>query len=69
MLRQAGEAALQRHLAAQTGRTLAVLTEKGGTARAEDFTKVRVGDVPAGQLMDVRISGHDGKMLTAEALS
>jgi threonylcarbamoyladenosine tRNA methylthiotransferase MtaB len=69
LLRQAGEAALQRHLAAQSGRTLTVLTERGGTARAEDFTKVRVGDVPAGQLMDVRISGHDGRMLTAEALS
>jgi threonylcarbamoyladenosine tRNA methylthiotransferase MtaB len=69
VLRQAGEAALQRHLAAQTGRTLTVLTERGGTARAEDFTKVRVGDVPAGRLMDVRISGHDGSMLTAEAFS
>jgi threonylcarbamoyladenosine tRNA methylthiotransferase MtaB len=68
-LRQAGEAALQRHLAAQTGKTLTVLTEKGFTARSEDFTKVRVGDVPAGRLMDVRISGHDGRMLTAEALS
>jgi threonylcarbamoyladenosine tRNA methylthiotransferase MtaB len=68
-LRQAGEAALQLHLAAQTGKTLTVLTEKGGTARAEDFTKVRTGDVPAGRLIDVRVSGHDGRMLTAETLS
>ncbi|HEY0146774.1 MAG TPA: tRNA (N(6)-L-threonylcarbamoyladenosine(37)-C(2))-methylthiotransferase MtaB, partial [Methylovirgula sp.] len=68
-LRQAGDAALQRHLTAQTGKILTVLTERGGTARAEDFTKVRVGNIPAGRLMNARIGRHDGKMLIAEALS
>jgi threonylcarbamoyladenosine tRNA methylthiotransferase MtaB len=62
-LRQAGEAALARHLAAQVGKRLTLLTEQGGTARTEDFTKVRVGDIPAGRLVAAQIVGHDGKML------
>jgi threonylcarbamoyladenosine tRNA methylthiotransferase MtaB len=68
-LRQSADTALRNHLDAQTGKTLRLLTERGGTARAEDFTRVRVGDVPAGQMRDVRIGGHDGKILIAEALS
>ena len=36
-------AALRRHLEAQIGRTLTLLTERGGIARAEDFTRVRIG--------------------------
>ncbi|WP_245411337.1 tRNA (N(6)-L-threonylcarbamoyladenosine(37)-C(2))-methylthiotransferase MtaB [Methylovirgula ligni] len=65
-LRQAGEAALRRHLDAHMGKTLTVLTERGGTARAEDFTKVRVGDGLVGRLIDVEIAGHDGKYLTIQ---
>ncbi|MFZ1961328.1 MAG: tRNA (N(6)-L-threonylcarbamoyladenosine(37)-C(2))-methylthiotransferase MtaB [Methylovirgula sp.] len=62
-LRAAADAALSRHLSAQVGKTLTLLTEQGGMARAEDFTRVRVGDVPAGRLMAAEIVGHDGKML------
>jgi hypothetical protein len=47
---------------------LAALTERGGTARTEDFTKVRVGDMPVGRLTNVKIAGHDGKMLIAGAV-
>lgn len=68
-LRQAGEAALARHHAAQVGKTLTLLTEQGGTARAEDFTKVRVGDVPAARILAAQIVGHDGKMLVGSALA
>jgi len=67
-LRRTGEAALKRHLDAQTGKTLTVLTERGGIARAEDFTKVRIGDMPAGRLTPAAITGHDGKTLTAQSL-
>ena len=65
-LRQAGASALGRHLDAQTGRRLTVLTERGGTGRAEDFTPVRLGREPApGTLLDVAIAGHDGARLIA----
>jgi threonylcarbamoyladenosine tRNA methylthiotransferase MtaB len=67
-LRCAEDVALARHLAAQAGKTLTVLTERGDTARTQDFTKVRVGDVPAGRLANVKIAGHDGKMLIAEVM-
>ncbi|WP_297295554.1 tRNA (N(6)-L-threonylcarbamoyladenosine(37)-C(2))-methylthiotransferase MtaB [uncultured Methylovirgula sp.] len=66
LLRHAGAAALKRHLDAQIGRSLTVLTERGGTARAADFTKARVGGVPAGRLAEVIVTGHDGTMLTAQ---
>jgi threonylcarbamoyladenosine tRNA methylthiotransferase MtaB len=62
-LREAGDAALRAHLAAQTGKTLAVLTERGGTGRTEDFSRVKIGDVPPSQIIDVVIAGTDGNML------
>jgi threonylcarbamoyladenosine tRNA methylthiotransferase MtaB len=65
-LRQAGDAALSRHLAAQVGKKLTLLAERGGVARAEDFTRARVGDVPAGQMIAAEIVGQDGKMLVGE---
>ena len=65
LLREAGAKALHRHLAAQIGKRLIVLTERGGIARTEDFTKVRVKDVAAGQLIATRITNHDGEILDA----
>jgi threonylcarbamoyladenosine tRNA methylthiotransferase MtaB len=68
-LRAAGDTALGHHLAAQVGKTLTLLTERGGMARAEDFTKVRVGDVPAGQIIAAEIVGQDGKTLIGSAFA
>jgi len=65
-LREAGDAALRAHLAAQTGKTFRVLTERGGTGRTEDFTRVKIGDVPPSQMIDVVIAGNDSKMLEAK---
>jgi threonylcarbamoyladenosine tRNA methylthiotransferase MtaB len=62
-LRALGDATLTRHLAAQKGKTLRVLAERGGVARAEDFTLVRTPDAVAGEMIDVTIAGHDGKAL------
>jgi threonylcarbamoyladenosine tRNA methylthiotransferase MtaB len=64
-LREAGAAALRKHLEAQTGKVLRVLTERGGTGRTEDFSRVKVVDVPPSQMIDVVIAGNDGKMLEA----
>ncbi len=50
-LRAAGEEAFRRHLAAQVGRNLSVLTERGGMGRAEDFTPVRAPGLAPGQLL------------------
>ena len=65
-LREAGARALGIHLDAQVGRDLAVLAERGGTGRAEDFSPVRLGyGIAPGTIMDVRIAGHDGARLIA----
>jgi threonylcarbamoyladenosine tRNA methylthiotransferase MtaB len=64
-LRAAGEKALRRHLDAQVGRRLTLLTERGGIARSEDFTKVRISGIDAGELVSACIHGHDGEMLQA----
>jgi threonylcarbamoyladenosine tRNA methylthiotransferase MtaB len=60
-LRGAGAAALRRHLDRQIGRTIIGLVERAGRARAPDFTEVVfAGEAPAGALVPVTISGHDG---------
>ena len=64
-LRAAGERALRRHLDAQIGKTLPLLSERGGIARAADFTKVRIAGIDAGQMIEARITGHDGETLCA----
>ncbi|OAI30644.1 tRNA (N(6)-L-threonylcarbamoyladenosine(37)-C(2))-methylthiotransferase MtaB [Methylosinus sp. R-45379] len=67
-LRAAGEAALGRHLDAQIGKTLRVLTEKGGMARAEDFTALRTPGAEAGRMLEMRVTGHDGKALSGRMI-
>jgi threonylcarbamoyladenosine tRNA methylthiotransferase MtaB len=69
-LRAAGDAALFRHLAALIGKVLSGLVERAGTARADDFSEIRfegeahLGQI-LGQIVPMRITGHDGKRLTA----
>jgi len=62
-LRALGEQQLQRHLRAQCGKTLRVLAERGGRARAADFTPVRTPGAEPGTMFDVRITGDDGRLL------
>ena len=61
-LRAAGAAALSRHLDRQVGRRLRVLTERGGRARTEDFTPVRLDDEP-NRMVEIDIVAHDGREL------
>jgi threonylcarbamoyladenosine tRNA methylthiotransferase MtaB len=66
-LRAAGEAALARHLQAQVGRTLGGLVERDGLARAADFTEIAfTGAAPAGRIISMRVTGHDGRRAIAE---
>lgn len=65
-LRAAGETALRRHLDAQSGRRLTVLTERGGVGRAADFTLVATPDAAPGRFLERVARGHDGRRLIAE---
>lgn len=62
-LRTAGAAALARHLDAQRGKTLRFLVERGGNARAADFTLARTPDATAGVMIEAQVRGHDGAAL------
>ncbi len=62
-LRALGERQLQRHLGAQRGKNLRVLAERGGQARAADFTLVRTPGAEPGAMFDVRVTGDDGRVL------
>ena len=65
-LRKKGEAALYRHLASEVGAQRRVLTERGGIARTEQFTPVRLSTpIEPGVFLDLSIAGHDGRQLLA----
>ena len=58
---------LREHLDGQVARCVPVLMERGGKARTEDFTPVRLeGTQPApGLIVPATITGHDGRELRA----
>ena len=65
-LRDKGEAALRRHLDQEIGARRGVLAERGGLARTEQFTPVRLAaPAPPGSIFEVAIAGHDGRQLLA----
>jgi len=60
-LREAGGAALARHLDRHVGRTIDGLVERKGRARAPDYTEIAfAGDAAPGEIAPLRIAGHDG---------
>ncbi|MCA0400833.1 MAG: tRNA (N(6)-L-threonylcarbamoyladenosine(37)-C(2))-methylthiotransferase MtaB [Proteobacteria bacterium] len=64
-LRAAGATALSRHLAAHVGREGALLVERAGIGRLDDFTPLRFhGAAEPGTLARVVVTGHDGAMLS-----
>ena len=66
-LRATGAAALIRHLDGHIGREGRILAERGGMARLDDFTPVRLSTpLEAGTLAKARITGHDGVVLLGE---
>jgi threonylcarbamoyladenosine tRNA methylthiotransferase MtaB len=62
-LREKADTALRAHLDGQTGHRLRLLTERGGMARAADFTLARTPGAEAGQMIDALCTGHDGRAL------
>ncbi|MBT7642947.1 MAG: tRNA (N(6)-L-threonylcarbamoyladenosine(37)-C(2))-methylthiotransferase MtaB [Rhodobiaceae bacterium] len=72
-LRQAGDGQRQRWLDAQHGQTLSVLVEKQGDVKSEgrsgNFARVQLPPkFSAGELVSLRVSGHDGLMLSGDVL-
>jgi threonylcarbamoyladenosine tRNA methylthiotransferase MtaB len=63
-LREAGAAALVRHLDGEVGRRRRVLMESDDLGRTEQFTPVGVA-AKAGAIAEMTITGHDGRQLCA----
>lgn len=67
-LRELGDELLGQHLAAQVGKTMPVLTERGNKGRTEYFSEVAFdADVAPGQLVMTTISGIEGSVLKGRA--
>ena len=64
-LRAAGEAAYARHLSSLAGTEQAILVERDGLGRTEDFTLATLDFGVPGEIVAARIAGHDGARLTA----
>ena len=65
-LRHVGQTLLGTHLDRSVGRRLTVLSERGGTGHAEDFTRVRLPtETPAGMLLEITAESHDSRVLDA----
>lgn len=69
-LREAGTAALMRHLDHWMGREATALIEEDGHARLADFTRVNLpaGPADAGAYIRMRLSSHDGEALNGIVL-
>lgn len=67
-LRKVGETAFQHHLERSAHGTQPVLIERGGLGRTPQFTTVMTGDLPQGEIVEMKISGHNGKHLIGEAI-
>lgn len=68
-LRDAGAARYAKHLGAQVGRRVTVLTERGGKGRAEDFTPVHLPIEEPGAILAAEVTGHDGHVLLVRSSS
>jgi threonylcarbamoyladenosine tRNA methylthiotransferase MtaB len=65
-LREKGAAALARRLAGEVGARRQVLVESGGIGRTGQFLPVGLaGSAAPGTMLDVTITGHDGRQLLA----
>ena len=69
-LRAAGERNLSAFLHNEVGQTRAVLLERPGMGRTEQFAEVvlEATDDAPGQIIDTQITGTDGARLTAVAM-
>jgi threonylcarbamoyladenosine tRNA methylthiotransferase MtaB len=65
-LRAVGAQQVASHLAAQAGQVHRILIESPDMGRTEAFTEAQfTSPQPVGQIVTTKITGHDGKRLTA----
>ncbi|EJW09908.1 MiaB family protein, possibly involved in tRNA or rRNA modification [Rhodovulum sp. PH10] len=64
-LRLLGDTILRRHLDGEVGHRRAVLVETGATGRTEHFFPVGLFDRAPGRIVEVTVTGHDGRRLLA----
>ena len=68
-LRAVGDAAYARHLASLDGTRQRILIERPGLGRTEGFTLAALEGGQPGQIIEARVTGHDGERLTAVAVT
>ncbi len=68
-LREKGARALSGHLAKLVGSEQIVLMENAQSARTRCFSPVTLAAAASGPFVRVRVTGHDGKRLLADAVS
>ncbi|WP_404934360.1 tRNA (N(6)-L-threonylcarbamoyladenosine(37)-C(2))-methylthiotransferase MtaB [Nitratireductor sp. L15S-10] len=68
-LRAVGDVAYARHLASLDGTRQRILIERPGLGRTEGFTLAALEGAMPGDIVEVRITGHDGERLTAVAVT
>ncbi len=68
-LRAVGDAAYARHLASLEGTRQRILIERPGLGRTEGFTLAALEGAQPGQIIEARVTGHDGERLTAVAVT
>ncbi|XHB99831.1 tRNA (N(6)-L-threonylcarbamoyladenosine(37)-C(2))-methylthiotransferase MtaB [Nitratireductor sp. ac15] len=68
-LRAVGDLAYARHLASLDGTRQRILIERPGLGRTEGFTLAALEGGRPGDIVEARITGHDGERLTAVAVT
>lgn len=66
-LRDKGDAAFHAHLEAETGRRHAVLVEKDGLGRTEQFTLTEIDRGAPGEIVNAVVTGHTDRTLISKA--
>ena len=66
-MREKGETAFRAHLDAETGRRHAVLIEKDGLGRTEQFTLTEIDRGIPGEIVSAVVTGHTDRALISKA--
>jgi threonylcarbamoyladenosine tRNA methylthiotransferase MtaB len=68
-LRTVGDAAYRNHLGRLVGTTQKILVEREGVGRTEGFTLAACDEGTPGEIVERRVSAHDGEKLTTATLA
>ncbi len=68
-LRSVGERLAIRHLDTMVGSRQSILVERNGMAHTENFTLAAAPGLEPGRLLDVRVTGHNGRHLIIDPIA